>query len=169
GEYSTGRKGLPLLIEALKGEPLALIVVKGPGPRARVEADLARRGMAQRVMFIEPGLGVASVMAAADVVVVPSTYEPFSLVALEAISSGRPLVISSRAGATELVSSVAKVVDPLDTEALRTAIMEVKNHPPDRMLIEEGIAIAERNSWTTVGERSVDVIERLASEHRVGR
>lgn len=169
GEYSTGRKGLSLLIEALKDEPSTLIVVKGAGPRARTEADLARRGLARRVMFIEPGVGVASVMAAADVVVVPSIYEPFSLVALEAVASGRPLVISSRAGASELVSSVAKVFDPLDTESLRRAIMEVKDHPADRDLIDAGIAIAALNSWRRVGERSVDVIEKLASEHRVGQ
>lgn len=107
-------KGLDLLIGALgemtRREGLLLIVVGGDGraepERARLRALAAARGVASLVRFegAAPHERIGTYYNAADVVVAPSAYESFGLVAAEAMASGVP-VVASRVGG--LASTVA--------------------------------------------------------------
>ncbi|HLN61750.1 MAG TPA: glycosyltransferase family 4 protein [Symbiobacteriaceae bacterium] len=102
-------KGAGVLIEAL---PLLLrrhpvrVVIAGKGP---FEAELRRRaqtlGVADWVHFAGwvDDVTAQALYRHADVAVAPSTYEPFGIVALEAMAGGAPLVASDVGGLAEIV------------------------------------------------------------------
>lgn len=170
GDYHTPRKGL---------EPLLQAVATGPSDERLVVAsrgndrDLERRsealGLAGRVTvagFARP----ETVIAAADVVAVPSLYEPFSLVAFEAAASGVPLVLSGRAGAAEMLAGCAhEVADPSDPEQLRAALNQAWADPgANRELALRARRVAEAMVWPELMARAARVIESVAIGARTG-
>lgn len=106
-----GEKGQVRAIAALPGilseVPEALLLVVGDGPdESRLRAEAARLGVASRVRWAG-GKGhdeVVRLYAATDVVVVPSRYEGFGLVAAEAMAAGRPVAAAAVGGLVEVVS-----------------------------------------------------------------
>jgi D-inositol-3-phosphate glycosyltransferase len=74
-----------------EGEPV--------GPLAQVVAEAARLGVRDRCRFVGSLAQdrLPAYYSAADIVVVPSRYESFGLVAVEAMASGTP-VVASRVG-----------------------------------------------------------------------
>jgi len=66
--------------------------------------------------------------AAADVVVLPSRYEPFGNVHLEALAAGLPVVASSCAGGAEVIDEGVNgaVVRPTDASAITTALEGIR-------------------------------------------
>lgn len=99
-------KGLDIVVGALAqlDEPRPLLLVIGGDSHAvgevrRLRAAAANAGVADRLRFIGalPQTELARYLAAADVCVVPSFYESFGMVALEAQACGTP-VIASRVG-----------------------------------------------------------------------
>ena len=110
----TGRleweKGAHTLIEALprirRGVPGVQCVIAGRGSQAESLRELARRKrVASRVHFTGwlPETNLRALVAAADAAVVPSIYEPFGIVALEAASLGTPVVAARSGGLTEFL------------------------------------------------------------------
>lgn len=103
-------KGAGVLLEALptvlRHHPKVRLVIAGSGPW---EGELRQRarnlGLQERVTFAGhlPAEAVQALYRAADVAVVPSTYEPFGIVALEAMAAGAPLVVSDVGGLAEIV------------------------------------------------------------------
>ena len=108
------RKGLDILIRSLADlSDRAGVVLYGGGGDDRAEAEVARlrlvaeqTGVSDAVRFLgpRPHEVLPDYYAAADVVAVPSFYESFGLVAVEAMASGVP-VVASRVGG--LASTVA--------------------------------------------------------------
>lgn len=106
-------KGFDILIRALaemtECEGVQLLLVGGDaraeGERARLEAVAREVGVAGRVRFVGavPHAQLAQHYSAADVVVVPSFYESFGLVAVEAMACGVPVVASRVGGLTSTV------------------------------------------------------------------
>jgi len=126
-------KGVHLAIEALGRLPAHHVLwVTGDvaDSMAReyvdeLEALAARTGVAGRVHFIGARRDVHAVMAAADLVLVPSVWEePFGLVAAEAQVLGVPVIASSRGALPELMGAgrFGLVFEPDDPAALAAAI-----------------------------------------------
>jgi UDP-glucose:(heptosyl)LPS alpha-1,3-glucosyltransferase len=159
GEYNTPRKGMAGLVEALAPGTERLLVA-GDGPAARL-APLGRRAVA--LGHVSP---VRAVFAAADVVAVPSLTEPFSLVALEAASSGLPVLVSARAGAASWLQGAAVLLDrPEDPACIRAAVDRVRSDPGlARALGARARDAAESMSWRTTAAAAVAVLERVAEE-----
>jgi UDP-glucose:(heptosyl)LPS alpha-1,3-glucosyltransferase len=116
------RKGLDRVLEALAvlPEPFHLLVV-GRDRRARAYERLASRlGVAARVRFLGPQEDVGPCYGAADVLALPTLYDPFPNVVLEAMATGLPVIVSEKCGAAQMVRSGENgyVCDALDTEAL---------------------------------------------------
>jgi glycogen(starch) synthase len=67
---------------------------------------------------------VAAMLGAADVALVPSRYEPFGLVALEAMAAGTPVVVSDTGGLRDIVSdgTTGLMVPPGEPAALAEAV-----------------------------------------------
>ncbi len=101
------RKGLPFLLQAL-GTPgmqqFKLIVVGGePDLIARYTERAAKYKLGDRVKFVGMQSDVRPYLWSADVFVLPSLYEGFPLVALEAAASGLPIVVSALYGVEDLL------------------------------------------------------------------
>lgn len=159
---SWGRKGLQVAIDAIVGlreHPVRLVIVGQGSPRSFV-AGMEHEQRA-RIRFVGPRhRDIERYYAAADVLLLPTLYEPFGLTILEAAASGVPCIVSAGAGAAELLSdgkSALLLTDPSDasevTAALRTLI-------DDRALAgrlsSDGRRVAERHTWARVADLLLD-------------
>ncbi len=121
------QKGLDLLVEAARilreRIPAARVVLVGRGEEERALRDLARsRGLDGTVVFAGFLADAAPAFAAADVVAMPSRWEGFGLVALEAMASGRPVVAADVGGLPEVLGDQGTLVPPGDAKALAAAL-----------------------------------------------
>jgi UDP-glucose:(heptosyl)LPS alpha-1,3-glucosyltransferase len=120
------RKGLATAIEAIAAlpDPESRLVVIGKGERRLYQALATRSGVAERIVWLGARSDLERWYAAADVVVLPSRYEPFGNVHLEALASGLPVIASARAGGAEVIADGINgaVVDPLDSRAVTAAL-----------------------------------------------
>lgn len=100
------------------------LVFVGDGPDRPEAADqVASLGLADRVVFLGKQDSVAELLACADLFLLPSESESFGLSALEAMSSGVPVVATSVGGLEEVVEEgVAGFLRPVgDVEAMAAA------------------------------------------------
>lgn len=103
----------------------------GYGPlREELESEAARLGVADAVKFLgAQEIGeVAKAMAAAAALILASTEEQFGLVVIEALAAGLPVIVSSAAGATDmLVRNLDNgiVIDPYDVESIVRAMAHI--------------------------------------------
>lgn len=128
------KKGFDLLIEAwsaiAKEFPDVGLILAGDGPEINQLRGLAeRQGVGSRVSILGPVRRpeVAWLMEHAELFVLPSRVEPFGMVILEALRAGRPVIASSRGGASEIVENGREgmIVDPFDSAALGGAIAQL--------------------------------------------
>jgi glycosyltransferase involved in cell wall biosynthesis len=125
----TEQKGFGVLIEAAARwqgrDPCPRLAIAGEGPLAGSLASHARAaGVAVR--FLGRRNDVPALMAAADVVVVPSLWDGQPLVVQEALRSGRPLVASRAGGIPGLTGEDGAVLVPAgDPGALAEAVLSV--------------------------------------------
>jgi glycosyltransferase involved in cell wall biosynthesis len=103
-------KGVQVLIDAiphiLKFRPSTKFIIAGKGPHeSSLRSQAAALGVSNRIYFtgyVDDGLR-NSLYSWADVAVIPSLYEPFGIVALEAMAARAPVVISDTGGLSEIV------------------------------------------------------------------
>jgi glycogen(starch) synthase len=106
--------------------------------------------------------------AAADVAVAPSLYEPFGLVATEAMACGTPVVVSDTGGLREIVADGTGLrFPPQDAEQLADRIAEVLT---DRTLAADLVArgrdrIRIHYDWSDVAARTVETYGRAVAGH----
>jgi UDP-glucose:(heptosyl)LPS alpha-1,3-glucosyltransferase len=104
------RKGLPEALGALaelakrKKTPAHLVVVGRPKP-GRYQRLAQELGIAGRVMFAGPTADPYPFYAAADFFILPTHHDPCSLVVLEALAMGLPVITTRRNGAAEIMTS----------------------------------------------------------------
>ena len=123
------QKGFGVLIEAAARwqdrSPAPVLAIAGDGPLAGVLASQARAARVP-VRFLGWRDDVPALMAAADVVVVPSLWEGQPLIVQEALRAGRPLVASRAGGIPDLTGEDgALLVPPGDAVALAGAVRSV--------------------------------------------
>jgi glycosyltransferase involved in cell wall biosynthesis len=162
-------KGLPTLLRAvakLATERDAHLVVIGT-PSAATRQQVAQLALSDRVTFASglPDAEYARVLASAQVAVIPSMYEGFSLPAVEHMSSGTPLV-ASRAGALpEVTGDAAVLVPPGDAEELSAALGSLLDDESSRALLaSRGLArVRERFAWPAVAAETEALYRKVIS------
>jgi len=117
------------MIEAAAQLPVAprpwRVVVVGKDAPGSYRALAERLGCGERVRFVGAVPDVLPAYAAADVYVHPTWYDPCSLVVLEAMACGLPVLTTRCNGASELMEdgrSGLLVDSPADTDALAAAL-----------------------------------------------
>ena len=138
------KKGLDTLLQALAGLPDCVLWMAGDGPLQKaLEALAAKLGVAARVKFLGWRTDRAALLRAADICVLPSRYEPFGTVILEAWAARTPLVACASAGpAAHVEDGVTGLLSPVDdAAALRANLRRVLDDKPlAEQLIAQGHA-----------------------------
>jgi glycosyltransferase involved in cell wall biosynthesis len=152
-------KGLPTLLHAfakvVTDRDARLIIVGKPTEQTRrLAAELS-----ERITFTH-GLGdsvYADLLASAEVAVVPSVYEGFSLPAVEHMASGTPLIVSRAGALPEVTGDAALTVRPGDAEELAAALRLLLDSPSLRdQLAGRALArVGERFAWPAVAAATV--------------
>jgi len=131
-------KGVQDLIAALprirSTHPGTRLVVAGRGRQASALVTTARKHRVRRSVDFVGHLSdhaLVACLAAADVVVLPSRYEPFGIVALEAAAAGAPLVSSTAGGLGEVVidGETGLSFEPGDVDGMAGGVRAVLDDP----------------------------------------
>lgn len=146
--------------------PPARLVIAGSGPHeAELHAHAERLALGDRVRFLgwTDDATLPALYRAADVCLVPSLYEPFGLVALEAMRGGCAVVAGATGGLREVVPEGTGLrVPPDDVRALAAALRRLLDDDGlRRRLVLAGAAHAARFSWDDAAARTRDVYARL--------
>ncbi len=160
GEWE--RKGLRHAIEGIARAPEWRLVVVGGGDIERF-AELARRaGAGQRVRFEGAVADPAPYYAGADVFILPTAYETFSLATYEAAASGLPLLVSRVSGVEDiLVQGRNGWFIDRDADLIATRLQELAADQERRAAMG---AAAREDSARFGWSRAVDAYERLYLE-----
>jgi glycogen(starch) synthase len=154
-------KALPLLRAEL---PDVRLVVAGVGQQLADQQDRAARyGVSDLIHwagFLDAA-ELAGLLGAADLVVVPSLYEPFGMVALEAQLAGAPVAVSDTGGLAELVEPgrTGLRFTPEDPAAIAAAVRQVVADPA---AARQQARRAQRRAqeefgWAAVASRTAEV------------
>ena len=173
-------KRMELLIEAmpalLKAVPDLTLVIAGPDDGvgaawARQAADLGLGGHVRFEGFLSER-DLLAAYTAADVLVLPSEWEAFGIVLLEAMACRTPCVVSDRGGAPEVVEDGATgLVAPFgDRAAWEDAVLRLLQDDRGRRVMgERGREVALTSySWSSVVDRIEALYRELADAGRAG-
>jgi len=158
-------KGVQDLLRAMpalcREHPGLRLVIAGNGPCLKEHEELAdRTGLRRAVSFagFMSEQDLAAMFAAADAAVVPSLYEPFGLVALEAAASGVPLAVAATGGLAEIVEpGISGVTFPCgDADSLAAAVSTLLSDEPRarRLAAEAKRMVRDRYNWDVIADRS---------------
>jgi len=168
-------KGAHVLVNAVPKvlqKTNAKFVIVGNGYMRDQLSDLVRgMGLAHKVMFtgFVDDETLRKLQKCADVSVVPSLFEPFGIVALEAMAAGSPLVVSDTGGLSEIVSHEVDGVKVYagNPDSLSWGIT--------RVLTDQGFAnrlranayrkVQEKYNWDTIAQQTKTVYEVVLSEY----
>ncbi|HXC22957.1 MAG TPA: glycosyltransferase family 4 protein [Solirubrobacteraceae bacterium] len=174
-------KGFQLALDALPGviEKVAGVrfLVAGSGTHeGELRAQAERLGLSKHGVFLG-WIGddaLHSLYRIADLCVVPSLYEPFGLVALEAMASGCPCIVADTGGLREVVPAGERVglrFNGGDPEHLGVMIerLLVDDDLRDRLVTEASEHVLSFD-WSDVAQRTraiySDVLPRREAAHR---
>jgi glycosyltransferase involved in cell wall biosynthesis len=153
-------KGVETAVAALPDLPGATLLVAGEGEdRARLEAQAARLGVAQRVVFLGtvPRSDLPRLYSSVDLLLATSyASETFGISLVEAQACGLPVVASTFGGFPEVVDEgrTGLLVPPRDPAALAAAVQALLDDPARRAAMAAAApAWAAQYSWPAVTER----------------
>src|SRR5215211_1963253 len=133
------QKNLGLLLDIARrvvDHPELTFVVAGDGPQ---RDELAERARAEgsKIRLLGHRDDIASLLTAADVALLTSTWEARALVAQEAVLAGVPVVSTRVHGIEELVGSAAVLVAPGDVEEAARHVIALADSPDKRRRLRE--------------------------------
>lgn len=177
--FSVGRlvqeKGAHLIVEAaprvLAQNPNTRFIIAGTGGMGDyIRRRVAALGIGDRVNVA----GFVSdadrnrLLKVSDAAVFPSIYEPFGIVALEAMAARCPVVVSSVGGLGEVVQheKTGITVYPDNIDSLAWGILETLNHPAAAAARAEKAyrMVKTEYSWDHVAALTIEVYERIIRE-----
>jgi glycosyltransferase involved in cell wall biosynthesis len=162
------RKGLDVLIEAAARDGGWQLVLAGqPGHEGERILGAARAVGAAWLGEVDDD-ALARLYRAAEVVAVPSLYEGFGIVPLEAMASATPAVVAADAGALGEVAGAAAIqVGERTGEAWAAAIASARERRAK--LTAAGLERAAEHRWPRVAEAVRGVLAEAAAGKRAAR
>ena len=160
--YEKGVQHLMHAIPQLRDRhPGLRVVIAGDGPyRMELQEEARRLNLEQTVRFAGflTANQLPAMLGATDATVVPSLYEPFGMVALEAAAAGAPLAVASTGGLAEIVEpGVTGVTFPhSDPDALAGAVGSLLADEvfARRVARRARSMVSERYGWSTIAGRT---------------
>ena len=171
------QKGVEYLIRAvpdiIKTYPNSKVVIAGSGDMWGYLEDLAYQlGCRDKIIFLgfTNGQMLKKLYKSSDLTVIPSIYEPFGIVALEAMASGSPVVASAVGGLKEIVHHEYNgvTVHPNNPDSIAGGV--------NRVLSDEGFRewtvnnakkdVYNKYSWEAVAHNTIDVYSKVIKNIR---
>ena len=157
-------KGLPNLVEALAELPPAdrrPLVLMGSdwGERARLEEQARRRGVGDLLVFlghVEGRGGYRAVVRRAAALVLPSEWEAYGFVLLEAMAARTPIVATAVGAVPEVLGEgrYGALVPYGDLQALGRSLVQVLDRPEEtRQRVSEGWEHVRQLDWSVSADR----------------
>jgi glycosyltransferase involved in cell wall biosynthesis len=175
GRLDVAQKGHDMMIRAMSAVRVrrsdAVLLLVGDGPdRVRCEALVHELGLDEAARFAGHRADIADILAAVDVVVMPSVCEDASpLVALEASAAGRPVVAFESGGLPELIlhDRTGLIVPKGDMAGLSEATLRLLDEPHlASRLGEAGARRAYRFDLSQHASALMAFCEGALDEHR---
>lgn len=167
----TAVDAMPIVVSEF---PEARLVLAGDGP---MEGELKRRiyqaglGRVVELAGRMDDAGLKEVYSKAWVAAFPSSYEPFGIVALEAMAAGAPCIVGDAGGLSEIVEEgrTGLKVQPDDPWALAGAISVLLRNPSlgHELAYEARKVAREKYSWDDVAEKTLGVYEEVLGSVRL--
>ncbi len=177
--YFVGRlvpeKGVQVLIEAipkvLAQYPNTKFVISGKGPYQDYLLGLVERlGIGEKIYFtgFTDDETRNMLFASSDIAVFPSLYEPFGIVALEAMATRIPVIVSDTGGLTEVIEHKTDglKVYPDDVESLAGAIILLLNDPDlaQRLSQTAWNKVNSVYNWGAIAAETIKVYREVVAE-----
>lgn len=168
-------KGAQMLVEAapavLSQVPNARFVIAGTGGyRSDIERRVWELGVQDHVTFA----GFVSdddrdkLYKVCNAAVFPSLYEPFGIVALEAMAAGAPVIVTETGGLAEVVKlhETGLKVYPGDAGSLAWGITHTLQHPDwaAQRATNARREVRELYNWPHIAQQTIDVYNRVSAE-----
>jgi glycosyltransferase involved in cell wall biosynthesis/polysaccharide pyruvyl transferase WcaK-like protein/O-antigen/teichoic acid export membrane protein len=171
GRLETAQKGLDLLLKAWAGiapQLVGQLVIAGRGPDETSLRELTHKlGVADRVRFLGwiGGVEKYRLMAAARVVVVPSRFETFGIVAAEALATGTPVLAFDIPCLREVIpSGCGRLVAPFNVEAFARGLLELYRENDWRIRASsQGRQFARAYDWDTLAVKQEKIYRGVAT------
>jgi glycosyltransferase involved in cell wall biosynthesis len=147
-----------------RGAPHQLVIAgEGDGVyRDRLMAQAAATRFGDRIKFLGQCSRerVARLMQGADVLVLPSLYESFGRVVIEAMACGTPVIAAAATSLPEVVGDAGILCEPEDDRAFGEAILRLIDEGPEHArLASAGLRRAAMYSWQRQAAMTVAVLE----------
>jgi len=180
-------KGILPLLEAIESGDLGWQCVLSGEVNANSEAEREAWEVTQRIRALEAshperlrwvgfhhGQALHDLYAAADAVLMPSTHEPFGIVALEAMASGAPMLATDVDGLGEIVTDelggeYAMIVPPGDARSIVAGLRALRDPRVREQLSRLGLERIRAFSWEAAAEKTVDVYRQALERSGVRR
>ncbi len=169
-------KGANLLIDAFaqvrRDYYDCKLVIVGGGHRDHLVSQARHLGISDHVYFtgFMPDDALLRLYKVIDVACYPSLYEPFGIVALEAMAAGVPVVVSDSGGLPEIVQHdyTGTVVWNNNVESLAWGLLRVLHNPSHARWMAQNAAMRVREvfNWDTLAAQTKAVYERVWDEYR---
>ncbi len=149
-------------------EPNTLFVIAGKGELLPLLINMSIvLGISSNVKFLGyvPEGEQSKIYKVADVYVMPSTSEPFGITALEAMSSGVPVIVSKTSGVAEVAKSAIKV-DFWDIKMMAQKIIAVLRFAPlSRTMTRLSKSEVCEHTWDRAAEGTLRVYDEAISKY----
>jgi len=166
------QKGIEHLIRAVpiitRHYPEAKFIIVGDGwlkDHLEGVAQSTRHRWKIKFTGFLPDQEVVALTTSADVLVVPSVYEPFGIVALEGMAAGVPVVVSQVGGLAEVIAHdrTGVFVYPEKPESIAWGVGRVLSDPGHAMWLTQNARemIQKTYSWETIAMKTVKVYEEV--------
>ncbi|NLE04275.1 MAG: glycosyltransferase family 4 protein, partial [Crenarchaeota archaeon] len=168
-------KGIHILINAIPkvlSKVDAKFVIVGSGyMKEQLSAIVKSMNLERKVLFLgfldEENL--IKLQICADVCVVPSLFEPFGIVALEAMAAKRPVVVSDTGGLSEIVNSdiTGVKVFPNNTDSLSWGIIKVLIDEKYGTTLQENAhrTVQEKYNWDKIAKQTKELYKSVQGEY----
>jgi glycosyltransferase involved in cell wall biosynthesis len=167
------QKGIEYLIQAVPSVawrfPEAKFIIVGEGwYRDHLQYQAGTTGQARRIKFTGfiPDHELIALTKSADVLVVPSIYEPFGIVALEGMAAGAPVVASQVGGLAEIIEhdKTGVLVYPGNPDSIAWGINHVLSNPDHARWIAQNAkrTVPKAFSWKAIAKKTVKLYSEVA-------
>ena len=166
-QYEKGFQVLVRAVAALRQRlPSMRCVIAGRGsylPELQTQIDMEGVGDLVQLAGFVSDVELRDLVQRAGVVVIPSLYEPFGIVALEGMAAGAPIIVARTGGLAEIVggTDAGSLFEPGNHDDLADRIEEVLASPTlaDAMRTAAAELLTQHYTWDAIAARTIEVYE----------